>query len=258
MTLPAIVMLLLIVLLGLVMGSAVTALSWRLPRDLSWIHGRSACTSCNTPLGVADLIPLFSFVFSRGRCRYCGAPIAWRYPITELVCAIWAVLVYRHVGLAPALPWLVVWGGILVALFWIDLDFQLLPDALTLPGTVIGVAAALSVPGGAQHALLGIVTGSGLLQLLAWGYFMARRVEGMGYGDVKLAAMFGAVLGWKLTLITLFLAALSGSVWGAWLMVRGRGSGQTALPFGTLLAPAAMVAFLWGQGWLDAYLGLFR
>ena len=258
MTLSGIAWSLLIMVLGLVMGSAVTALSWRLPRGRSWVHGRSACPACDTPLEARDLVPLLSFALSRGHCRHCGAPIAWRYPITELACAAWALLLYRHVGLAPALPWLFLWGGLLVALFWIDLDFQLLPDALTLPGTLIGVAAALSTPKGAHHALLGIVTGSGLLWLLAWGYLKARRVEGMGGGDIKLAAMFGAVLGWKLTLLTLFLAALVGSAWGAWLMSRGRGTGQTALPFGTLLAPAAMVAFLWGQGWFHAYLGLFR
>jgi leader peptidase (prepilin peptidase)/N-methyltransferase len=116
----------------------------------------------------------------------------------------------------------------------------------------------LPAPGGPHHALYGVLIGSGLLWLLAWGYLRFRKVEGMGGGDIKLAAMFGAVLGWKLTLLTLFLAALTGSLWGLWLMVRRAGSGQTALPFGTLLAPAAMVVFLWGESWMRAYLQLFR
>src|SRR5262245_28364511 len=180
------------------MGSAVTALSWRLPRGRSWVHGRSECPACHAPLEVRDLIPVLSFVLARGRCRHCGVSIAWRYPITEMICAAWALLLYRHVGPTAALPWLALWGFLLVALFWIDLDFQLLPDALTFPGTLIGVAAALSIPGGARHALLGMVLGSGLLWLLAWGYFKARGIEGMGGGDIKLAAMFGVVLGWKL------------------------------------------------------------
>lgn len=249
--------LILVALLGLIMGSAVSALSWRLPRRRSWVQGRSACPKCNSPLGARDLIPLLSFVLSRGRCRHCGAVIAWRYPVTELACAAWALLVYRHVGWSPALPWLGLWGFLLIALFWIDLDFQLLPDALTFPGTLIAVAASLTLPGGARHALLGMVAGSGMLWLLAWAYLRARKVEGMGGGDIKLAAMFGAVLGWKLTLLTLFLAALCGSLWGAWLVSRGQGSGKTALPFGTLLAPAAMIAFLWGDGWIRSYVGLF-
>jgi len=245
-------------LLGLIMGSAVTALSWRVPRGRSWVHGRSACPTCESPLEIRDLIPVLSFALARGRCRHCGARVAWRYPLTEIVCAAWTLLLYRQIGLGPALPLLALWGYVLVALFWIDLDFQLLPDALTFPGTLLGIAAALTLGAGARHALLGVVVGSGLLGLLAWGYLRLRKIEGMGGGDIKLAAMFGAVLGWKLTLLTLFLAAAAGSLWGGVLMARQRGTAKTALPFGTLLAPAAMVAFLWGDSWFRAYLGLFR
>ena len=98
-----------------------------------------------------------------------------------------------------------------------------------------------------------MLVGSGLLWLLAWIWIRFRKVEGLGGGDIKLAAMFGVVLGWKLTILTLFLAAFAGSVWGVTLMVRGQGDGKTALPFGVLLAPAAMVALLWGDLWLSAY-----
>ena len=244
--------------LGLVMGSAVTALAHRLPRGHSWIRGRSACPVCGAVLGPRDLIPVLSFLMARGRCRHCRAQIASRYPVTELWCGAWAVLLYARLGAVPALPLLGLWGFLLVALFWIDLDFQLLPDALTFPGALIGAGAALMLPGGARNALSGVVLGSGVLALLAWGYLKVRKVEGMGGGDVKLAAMFGAVLGWKLTLLTLFLAALAGTLWGAVLIARRRGGGQTALPFGTLLAPAAMIAYLWGDAWLHRYLGLFR
>lgn len=247
----------LMAVLGLVMGSAVTALSYRIPRGLSWIHGRSACPDCHTPLQVLDLIPVLSFALARGRCRHCGARIHWRYPLTELVCAAWTLLLYRHIGLTAALPLLALWGYVLVALFWIDLDFQLLPDVLTFPGTLLGVAAALTVPGGAREALLGIAVGSGGLWLVAWIYLRVRKIEGMGGGDIKLAAMFGAVLGWERTLLTLFLAALLGSLWGAWLIARRSGGGQTPLPFGTLLVPAAMATFLWGESWIRAYVGLF-
>ena len=240
--------------LGLVMGSAVTALAYRVPRDRSWVRGRSECPSCHHPLGLPDLIPLVSFTIHRGRCRHCGERIAWRYPLTELMCAAWALLLYRQVGPSVALPFLALWGFLLIALLWIDLDFQLLPDVLTFPGTLLGLAAALTLPGGARHALLGIAVGSGLLWVLAWGYLKLRKVEGMGGGDIKLAAMFGAVLGWQLTLLTLFVAALAGSVWGGVLLLRRAGGGQTALPFGTLLAPAALVAFLWGDSWIGGYI----
>ncbi len=243
--------------LGLVMGSAVTALSFRIPRGVSWVRGRSACPSCHAPLQFLDLFPVMSFAIARGRCRHCGARIGWRYPLTELACAAWSLLLYRHVGLVAALPLLALWGYLLIALFWIDLDFHLLPDALTFPGVLIGVAAALLAPGGARAALLGVITGSGALWLVAWAYFRVRKIEGMGGGDIKLAAMFGAVLGWERTLLTLFLAALMGSVWGAILIARRAGGGQTALPFGTLLVPAAMITYLWGEAWIQAYVGLF-
>ncbi len=239
--------------LGLVLGSAVTAIAWRVPRGVSWAHGRSACPRCGTPLGALDLVPVFSFLFARGRCRHCGAKVAWRYPLTELWCAAWAVLVYRLVGPTWLWPPLMIWGALLVALFWIDLDMQLLPDMLTFPGTVIGLAAALQLAHGAHQALFGVLVGSGLLWVLAWVWIRFRKIEGLGGGDIKLAAMFGVVLGWKLTILTLFLAALGGTIWGGVLMARGTGSSKTALPFGVLLAPAAMVALLWGDVWLSAY-----
>jgi leader peptidase (prepilin peptidase)/N-methyltransferase len=244
---------LLAAILGAVLGSAVTAITWRVPRGLSWTQGRSACPSCGHTLGPLDLIPILSFVFSRGRCRHCRAPIAWRYPLTEVWCAAWAVLVLRLVGVTWLWPPLVLWGCLLVALFWIDLDEQLLPDVLTFPGTLIGITAALQLSHGARHAILGVAAGSGLLWLLAWVWIRFRKIEGLGGGDIKLAAMFGVVLGWKLTLLALFLASLGGSLWGGVLIARGEGSGRTALPFGVLLAPAAMVALLWGDVWLGAY-----
>ena len=243
-------------LLGVVMGSAMGALAWRLPRGRSWAGGRSACPSCGVTLRPAELVPLLSFFAMRGRCRHCGHRIGWRYPLIEMLCGAWAVLLYLEVGLVPALPFLALWGFLLAALMWIDLDFQLLPDALTFPGTLLALAAVLPRPGGPRHALLGVLVGSGLLWLLAWSYLRLRKQEGLGGGDIKLAAMLGAVLGWKLMLVTLFLAALTGTVWGGVLMARRAGSGQTALPFGVLLCPAAMLAFLWGEEWTRAYLRL--
>lgn len=249
---------LLAAMIGLIMGSAVTALSWRVPRGGSWLRGRSRCTSCDHVLGPIDLVPVLSWAWNRGRCRHCRARVAFRYPLTEVLCATWAVLLLGRIGAIPAYPLLALWGFMLVALMWIDLDFQLLPDVLTFPGTLIGVAAALTLPGGARHALLGVIAGSGILWLLAWGYLRFRKIEGMGGGDIKLAAMFGAVLGWQLTLLTLFVAALAGALWGGFLVVRGQGDGKTALPFGTLLAPAALVVFLWGDRWVNAYQALMR
>jgi leader peptidase (prepilin peptidase)/N-methyltransferase len=247
-----------VTLLGFIMGSAMTAIAYRVPRGLSWARGRSACTACGNTLGVRDLVPVLSWFASLGRCRHCGEPVPFRYPMIELTCGLWALLLILKVGPVWYYPLLLVWGGLLVALTFIDLEFQLLPDALTFPGTLIGMAAVLPLAGGPRWALSGVVIGAGLLWLLAELWIRVRRIEGMGGGDIKLAAMFGVVLGWKLTLLTLFLAALAGTAWGGMLMLRGRGTGQTALPFGSLLAPAAMISFLFGDRWVDWYVRLLR
>ncbi len=204
-----------------------------------------------------------------------------RYPLTELACAAWAVLALRHVGLVPALPFVAVWGFLLVALFWIDLDFQLLPDVLTLPGALVGLAAVLLGPplhfdplewaivaalrlhpgsfaANLVGAVLGVLVGAGLLWLVREAYFVVRKVEGMGFGDVKLGLMFGVLLGAWGSLVTIFLAAFAGALVSLVLVARGRADSRTALPFGTVLAPAAMAALLWGDPLLRWYLGIFR
>jgi leader peptidase (prepilin peptidase)/N-methyltransferase len=243
--------------LGAIFGSGVTALSWRLPRGESWVHGRSRCPACGHVLGPFDLVPILSWVLARGRCRYCRAAVRVRYPVIELACAAWAVLAWFKLGLVAELLPVLLWGWLLVALTVIDLDFQLLPDALTLPGTVLAVAAALLGPG-PQHALLGMVAGSGYLWLFAWIWTTFLKREGMGGGDIKLAAMFGALLGPVGAFLTITLAAFAGALAGALLMARGRGSMRTELPFGTCLAPAAMAVFLWGDRVVDAYLSWVR
>ncbi len=244
-------------LVGMVAGSAMTALAYRIPRGISWAEGRSACPSCGHALGVRDLVPVLSWFLARGRCRHCGARVPFRYPLTELLCAAWAVLLWRHTGAVAAFPLLALWGWLLIALTWTDLEHQLLPDALTFTGFVVGVAATVVAGRGGWFAIYGIVLGSGVLWLLAAGYELVRKNEGMGGGDIKLAAMFGAVLGWKLTLLTLFLAALLGTIWGAALILGKRGTGKTALPFGALLAPSAMILLLWGPAILRAYFRLW-
>ena len=246
-----------IALLGAIFGSAMTALSWRLPRGRSWVSGRSQCPACGHLLGPLELVPILSWVLARGRCRFCAARVSVRYPLIEAACTLWALLAWQHLGLVPELAPVLVWGWLLVALMIIDIDFKLLPDALTLPGTLIAVVAALLGPG-SRHALLGIVVGSGYLGLFAWVWATFLKREGMGGGDLKLAAMFGALLGPVGAFVTITLAAFGGALTGALLMARGRGGMRTELPFGAFLAPAAMVAFLWGERWVDFYLSLLR
>jgi leader peptidase (prepilin peptidase)/N-methyltransferase len=243
--------------LGAIFGSGVTALSWRLPRGESWVHGRSRCPACAHVLGPLDLVPIASWALARGRCRYCAAKVSARYPLIEVACAAWAVLAWARVGLVAELAPVLLWGWLLVALTVIDLDFKLLPDALTLPGTLLAVVAALLGPG-PQHALLGMLAGAGYLWLFAWIWATFLKREGLGGGDIKLAAMFGALLGPLGAFLTITLAAFVGALAGALLMARGRGGMRTELPFGTCLAPAAMAVFLWGDVAVQAYLSLVR
>jgi leader peptidase (prepilin peptidase)/N-methyltransferase len=242
-------------LFGAIFGSAVTALAWRLPRGESWVHGRSRCPACGHVLGPLDLIPILSWVLARGRCRHCGAGVSVRYPVIEASCAAWAVLAWMRLGLVAELAPVLLWGWMLVALTVIDLDFKLLPDALTFPGTLLAVVAALLGPG-PQHALFGILAGSGYLWLFAWIWATFLKREGMGGGDIKLAAMFGALLGPLGAFLTITVAAFAGALAGALLVARGRGGMRTELPFGTCLAPAAMAVFLWGDQLVQAYLSL--
>jgi len=239
--------------LGAIFGSAVTALSWRLPRGESWASGRSRCPACGHTLGPLELVPLLSWAFARGRCRACRAPVSGRYPAIELSCAMWSLAAWLKLGPSLELAPVLLWGWLLVALVVIDIDFKLLPDALTLPGTLVAVLGALAGPG-ARHALLGIAVGSGYLWLFAWGWRTFLRREGMGGGDVKLAAMFGALLGPVGAFLTISLAAFGGALTGALLMARGRGGMRTELPFGAFLGPAALVVFLWGDALVAAYL----
>lgn len=238
---------------GAVFGSAVTALSWRLPRQQSWVRGRSRCPACGHTLGALELVPLLSWILARGRCRSCGSKVSVRYPAIELSCAVWAVLAWQRLGLVPELAPVLLWGWMMVALVVIDVDFQLLPDALTFPGTLVAVAAALLGPG-PRFALLGMLVGSGYLWLFAWAWRTFLKREGMGGGDIKLAAMFGALLGPVGAFLTITLAALAGALTGALMMARGRGGLRTELPFGAFLGPASMAVFLWGGALADAYL----
>ncbi len=240
-------------LLGAIFGSGMTALSWRLPRGESWASGRSRCPNCAHVLGPLELVPVLSWLATRGRCRFCQARISARYPAIELSCALWSALAFAKLGFVAALAPVLLWGYLLVALFVIDLDFQLLPDALTLPGTLLALIAAF-LEHDAQHALLGIVVGAGYLWLFLWIWRTFLKRDGMGGGDIKLGAMFGALLGPFGAFLTITLAAFGGSLIGALLISRGKGGMRTMLPFGAFLCPAAMIAYLWGQGWIDAYL----
>lgn len=243
---------------GLMVGSFLNVCIYRIPHRRSVVHPRSRCGACERPLEWYENIPVVSYVALRGRCRTCGTRISLQYPIVELLTAAVFVIQYEVIGLTPLLAVRIVFGCVLIVLFAIDLEHQLLPNVITLPALALGLAASVVLPPGVLDALIGAVVGGGVLYLIAEVYFRLRHEEGMGMGDVKMLAMIGAFLGWKLTILTLILASLGGSFAGVLLLISQRGNLKAAIPFGTFLAAGALVASLYGDPLVAWYLNLLR
>jgi leader peptidase (prepilin peptidase)/N-methyltransferase len=179
------------------------------------------------------------------------------YPLVELTTGAVFAGSYLVYGPTPLLAVRTAFACAMIVLFAIDLRHRILPNVITLTGIAAGVLASLALPPGLVSSLIGVILGGGLLFLLSEGYYRLRGHEGLGMGDVKMLAMIGAFLGWRLTLVTLFLASLAGSVIGLTLIAASRGGMKTALPFGTFLAVGALVASVVGEQLLEWYLGFY-
>src|SRR4029079_11979047 len=230
----------------------------RLPLKQSVVRPASRCPSCGNVLTWSDNIPIVSYTVLRGRCRSCRAPISMRYPIVE---AITGGIFYWHwavFGPAPLLAVRLLFACALIVLFAIDLEHQILPDRITLPGIVVGFACSLLLPPGPLMSLAGIVLGGGILWAIAEAWFRPRKIDAMGFGDVKMLAMVGAFLGVQLVFVTFIISTMLGGVIGVLLIVTRRGNMATAVPFGTMLAVAALVAGLYGDSLAAGRLSRFR
>ena len=240
-----------IFVIGAVIGSFLNVCIYRVPRNLSIISPASRCPSCNMPIKFYDNIPFLSYILLGGKCRVCKAGISFRYPLVELLNAVLFVFVVWRFGFA----WHTVIYGILcsalVVITFIDLDFQIIPDAITLPGILIGiVAGSLIMPDpfirnsllGFKASVIGLLAGGGLFYAIA---VLSR--GGMGGGDIKMMAMVGALMGWKSVLLTIFLGSLTGAVFGIFLMIsKGKGR-KTKIPFGPFLALGTVITLFYGQ-----------
>jgi leader peptidase (prepilin peptidase)/N-methyltransferase len=244
---------------GAIVGSFLNVCIHRLPRGASVVWPASACPHCRRALSWFENIPIVSFLALQGRCRTCRVPISVRYPIVEGLTAGMFLLGWWYYGPSMMLVSRLVLGCALVVLFAVDLEHHLLPNAITLPGIVVGFLLSLAgepdEPGWLA-SLAGIALGAGVLYGVAEAYYRIRHEEGLGMGDVKMLAMVGAFLGWKLTLLTLVMASFTGSLVGVGLIATGRGSLKYALPFGTFLAMGAAAAATVGPRLLDWYVGL--
>jgi len=249
-------------LLGLVAGSYLNVVIHRLPRGLSTVFPRSRCPVCGEPIRAFDNVPVFSWLLLRGRCRHCHAPISVRYPLIEAATGALFVACAERFDHSYASAVAALFCCLLIALAAIDLEHFLLLDRITLPGIVAGVALQPLLPAtpgspwpGLLGALLGAAVGAGVLLAAYGAWWLIRREEGLGLGDVKMLAMIGAFLGWRGVVVSLFSGAVAGSVLGLSLMALGRGGMKSKLPFGTFLAAGALVALFFGPQLLALYVG---
>lgn len=245
-----------LLLLGLILGSFYNVCIYRLPREESIVWPGSRCPRCRHPLSILDNLPLVSFLLLRGSCRYCHNPISYRYPLIELLNGLATVLLGWKFGLSWAfLQALLLFGALLVVSF-IDLSHQIIPDVITYPGMVIGwVLSSLIGSPGWRSSLIGLLIGGGLLWLLAVGYEKIARKEGMGGGDIKLLAMIGAFLGWPGVLVTLLAGSFLGTLMGLGLILIWGKDRTTPIPFGPFLSSGAVIHLFFGQSLLNWYLG---
>ena len=250
---------------GACIGSFLNVCIYRMPADESVVRPRSRCPHCRSPILWYDNLPIMSWLWLRGRCRACRAPIAARYPLVEAASGILAVMALAVFGMGIQALFAFAFTAALLLITFIDLDHQFIPDEVSLPGILVGLGAAC-LPGGIGivDALVGACLGGGLLWAVAWGYERLTGVEGMGFGDVKLLAMVGAFLGWRAILPVLVMASVTGALAGVAVMVaRGgsrsgrrvarrlglralgpfaqRAARRTAIPFGPFIALGALL-----------------
>ncbi len=246
------------VLFGLVVGSFLNVCIYRLPRKQSIVWPASRCTSCGRELAWFENVPVFGWLALGGRCRTCRAPVSAMYPIVETVTGVLFGATMYWYGATPLGFVRTAFGCAMIVLFVIDLQHRILPNAITVPGAVIGLVISVFLPPGWVSSLIGVLIGGGLLFAIGETYYRVRGVDGLGMGDVKMLAMIGAFLGWQLALVTLMLASFGGAVLGIGLLATGRGGMQAALPFGTFLAVGAAIAAVAGDPLVTWYLGFYR
>ncbi|MDX6304682.1 MAG: leader peptidase (prepilin peptidase) / N-methyltransferase [Blastocatellia bacterium] len=270
--------------LGAIIGSFLNVVIHRLPREQSIVFPNSSCPKCHAKIKAYDNIPILSFLILRGQCRGCGAPISPRYPAVEALTALLFVAVTWHDGWSFALGFDLAFAAAILALIFIDAEHMILPNAITYPGILFALITRAVVPylAGPGHfddlqqlmtflpptyppwvvsiigAAFGALVGGGSLWLMGFLWEKLRGVEAMGLGDVKMMFMVGAYLGWRLTILTILMGALSGSLIGVSLMLR-RGSRdlQMMLPFGIFLGIGSLVSLLFGTRIIEWYTSQF-
>ncbi|HEX6125348.1 MAG TPA: prepilin peptidase [Pyrinomonadaceae bacterium] len=273
-----------IFILGAVIGSFLNVVIHRLPNEQSVVFPNSACPSCGTAIKGYDNIPILSWLLLRGKCRSCSEPISIRYPAVELLTGLLYVLVYWSTGLTPMLPVYLAFVSAMIALIFIDAEHMILPNVITYPLLVLALAVRVIFPiVFAQNyfsdtqffpatylagqpawmvslfgAVIGALVGGGSLWLVGALWKLLRGVDAMGLGDVKMMLGVGALLGWRLSFLAIFLGAFSGAVIGLAVIAKQKEKDlQTQIPFGIFLGIGSILALLFGEELIGWYLGMF-
>jgi leader peptidase (prepilin peptidase) / N-methyltransferase len=238
-------------IVGALVGSFLNVCIWRIPREESIVFPSSHCPGCSHPIRFYDNIPVVSYLLLRGRCRDCGAPITLRYPLVEILTAVLALLLFWKYGFSLQLLCAFLFTAALIVITFIDIDYQIIPDVISLPGIPLCFLAAvfiMKVP--FLESLIGVLVGGGILYMIAVGYEWMTKREGMGGGDIKLLAMLGAFFGWKSLLFIVLCSSLAGAVVGITVMVIKGQDMKYAVPFGPFLALGAVAYFFFGDAFL--------
>ncbi len=247
----------LVIIFGLMVGSFLNVCIYRIPRDESIVFPRSHCPNCNHQLRFWENIPVFSFLFLRGRCSNCKKSISFRYILVELISGLIFVLFYNHYGLSLDFIMLLFFYCVILIITFIDIDYQIIPNQLLLVGAIPAVYQIISV--GVQNSITFILGGIGLgLGIFGIGQIgnILFKKESMGMGDVKYAALIGLLLGWQYGLVAIFLSFLFASLLILILWPTGKISFGQRIPFGPFMSLGAVVALLWGPIIIQTYLNL--
>ena len=234
--------------IGAAIGSFLNVCIYRIPAEESIVRPASRCPSCGHPIRFYDNIPIFSFLLLRAKCRDCGAKISWRYPLIEGITGLMAYLLFLKFGISLNFLVYFIFTAVLIVITFIDIDHQIIPDCISLPGIPLFFLAAVFVIGLPWlEALIGLLAGGGVLLAIALGYELLTKREGMGGGDIKLLAMIGGFLGWKSLIFVLLFSSLSGAVIGIAAMIIKKQDTKYAVPFGPFLSLAAVAYIFWGD-----------
>jgi leader peptidase (prepilin peptidase)/N-methyltransferase len=248
---------------GCIIGSFLNVVILRLPDPTGSIaFPPSHCPKCKTPLNWYENIPILSYLVLGGKCGHCKVRISAQYPIVELLTGLLAVAVIATFGLSLTALGFFVFCAALVTIIWIDLHHQIIPDVISLPGIIFGfVFSFVSTFVTWQESLIGLLAGGGIFYAVSYSYYLLRRQEGLGGGDIKLLAMLGAFLGWQSLLFIIFASSVTGTIAGLFAMRSQKKGGATRIPFGPFLAISGLFYLFFRpqvQQLFTLYLDLFR